>query len=1253
MISRFFVDRPIFATVISVVIVLAGGVAVFTLPVAQYPDVTPATVQVTALYPGANAQTVRDTVAAPIEEQVSGVEGMAYMSSRSTNDGAYNLTVTFKLGTDSDLAQVLVQNRVSLALPVIPPLVQNEGINVKKMSPSTMMIVNLVSDGRYDDIFLSNYATIYVKDELGRLPGVAGISYLGQRDYSLRAWLDPQKLAQLNVGAMDVVTAIAQQNVQVAAGQIGQQPVPKGQQFQLTINTRGRLTDPDEFADIIIKSGQAGATTQGTTNGTSGQSGQNNGQLSSGSTTGPMAQSVGIVRLRDVVTQAETFDLNRSALKSLRDAGVPEDLLSRLSALKDKELPRERYLAELSAVLNADEQARYQKLLLDQTMSGIKPRVELGSQQYDQSCTLDGKPSVALSIYQLPGSNALDTANGVYAKMKELKTRFPEGLDYQIVYDTTPFISESVYEVFYTLRDAVILVAIVVLIFLQDWRAMILPMIDVPVSLIGTFAVMAAMGFSLNNLTLFGLVLAIGIVVDDAIVVLENIERLIATGLDSRTATIKAMEEITGPVLAITLVLSSVFIPCCFLGGVSGQFFRQFAVTIAVSTIISAINALTMTPSRAVVIFKTEEGKGHEHSREALPWWIFGLLGLVTVWLGQNLAADYLGAHAYQNGEGAAAVPKWQSWCVSFVPGMVVGLILGWFIIRPVNFVLGWFFRAFNRFFDRMTLLYGRAVSKMLRLSVIVLIVYAGLLGLTYWEFNRTPTGFIPQQDKGYLLLNVQLPDSASVERTQRLMARIEKIARGDPNDPEHYPGIPGVEHTVAVAGTSLILNANAPNLGSMYVLLKPFDERRGAGLSADEIASELQARCHKEVRGATVAAFGAPPIDGLGATGGFRLIVEDRGNMGLARLQEISDNIVREGNKVKGLQGLFNSSAANTPWLKLDIDRTKCMSFGVQVSDIFNTLQIYLGSYYVNNFNQFGRTWQVNVQADPKFRYQVSDIKLLQVRNNQNQMIRLGTLLEVSDTGGPVMVLRYNMYSAAAITGDAGPNTSSGQAVDLMHEIAQRELPPSMALEWTDLAFLQLQAGNTAMYFFFLAVLFVFLVLAAQYESWKLPLAVILVVPMCLFCSVLAVQLGGLDVNIFTQIGFVVLVGLASKNAILIVEFAKQRQETGVSRWDATLEAVQLRLRPILMTSFAFILGVVPLVIAHGAGAEMRRSLGIAVFGGMLGVTFFGIFLTPVFYYVIQWFGETPSRTVLPAPAPAEKTTAVYAAPPHTVRET
>jgi multidrug efflux pump len=1103
-ISNFFIDRPIFASVLSIVFVLAGGVAVFTLPVAQYPDVAPPTVLVTALYPGANANTVRDTVAAPIEEQVSGVEGMMYMSSQSTNDGAYNLTVTFKPGMNSDMAQVLVQNRVSLAQPVIPPLVQTEGINVRKMSPSTLMIVNLVSpDGRYNSLFLSNYATIYIKDELGRLPGVAGVTFLGQRDYSLRAWLDPDKLAALNMSPMDVVTAISQQNLQVAAGQVGQPPVPKGQQFQLTINTLGRLTTPEQFGDIIIKAAQGNPLVQSSPTGSSapgiaaGQGGQNGAgsMVSASSQGGPVAQATGIVRLRDVVTR------------------------------------------------NPDG----------------SPRVELGAQQYEQSCTLDGRPSVALSIYQLPGSNALDTADGIYAKMEELKTRFPDGLDYQIVYDTTPFVRESVNEVFRTLRDAIILVAIVVLVFLQNWRATLIPLVAVPVAVIGTFAVMAALGYSLNNLSLFGLVLAIGIVVDDAIVVVENVERWLEQGESPREAARKAMAEVTGPVIAVALVLCAVFVPCAFLGGVSGAFFRQFAVTIAVSTVISAFNSLTLSPALAAILLKP-----HGTRRDPMTWLL--------------------------------------------------------------DKSLGWFFRPFNWVFGAGTALYVRVVGGLLRASLVALLVYGGLLVLTYFRFIQAPTGFVPEQDKGYLLLNVRLPDSAAADRTQRVMAHIERIAHDTP----------GVGHTLDVSGQSLILSANAPNLGSMYVMLRPFSERGSPNLTAAAIAAELQRRCGREVPGAIVTAFGAPPIDGLGTTGGFKLIVEDRGNLGPAELQRVSDQVVSRGNRTSGLQGLFNSSRADTPWLYLDIDRTKCLALGVQVSDVFNALQVYLGSYYVNNFNEFGRTWQVNVQADPRFRDQVDDIAQLQVRNNQGQMLRLGTLLSVRSSSGPVMVMRYNMYSATAVTGNTAPGTSSGQAIALMHQIAADGMPRSMATQWTELTYLQLQAGNSAIYVFALAVVFVFLVLAAQYESWSLPLAVILVVPMCLLCSIVGVGLAGMEVSIFTQIGFVVLVGLASKNAILIVEFAKQRREAGASPREATLDASRLRLRPILMTSFAFIFGVVPLVIAQGAGAEMRRSLGLAVFSGMLGVTFFGIFLTPVFFYVIQWFaGGKRNAESATAPAP------------------
>lgn len=1089
MISRFFIDRPIFATVLSIVITLAGGVAVFNLPIAQYPEVTPPTVVVTASYPGANCLTVQDTVAAPIEAQVSGVEGMMYMSSQCTNDGTYTLTVTFQPGTSSDVDQVLVQNRVSLATPVIPAIVQREGITVKKQSPNTLMIVNLTSRGvLYKDLQLSNYATIEIRDELGRLPGVAGIGYLGQRDYSMRIWLDPDRLAAKNLTAADVVNAISQQNVQVAAGQIGEQPAPKGQQFQLTINTRGRLVDPDEFGNIVLKAGTPAATTS-TPMAAS--------PTGSGGSSGGASIALG--------PQSSVPNPAGSPTETSMAAGPSQAIV----LLKDV------------------------------------AQVILGAQQYDQTATLDGKPTVALTIYGLPGANAIETADGVYQKMEELKKRFPEGMEYQIVYDTTPFIRSSVIEVFKTLRDAIILVALVVLVFLQNWRAAIIPLAAVPVAIIGTFAVMIALHFSLNNLSLFGLVLAIGIVVDDAIVVVENVERWLEKGLDPKEAARRAMDEVTGPVIAIALVLTAVFIPCAFISGITGQFFRQFAVTIAVSTLISAFNSLTLSPALAAILMKKHGGKRD----------------IVT---------------------------------------------------RALDAVVGWFFKLFNKGFERGTNLYAKAVSQLLRISLIVLLIYGGLLFLTYREFTNTPTGFVPEQDKGYVLLNIRLPDSASVERTQRAISKIEEIAHS----------IPGVQNTIGISGQSLILNANAPNLGSMYVILKPFDQRTAADQSADAISKTIEERCAKEAPWAPVTAFGAPPVEGLGTTGGFKMIIEDRGNLGLGDLQRVSEGVTRTGNRTPGLQGLFNSSRTDTPWVYLDIDRTKCVALGITLEDVFNSLQYNIGSYYVNNFNEFGRNWQVNIQADPKYRDRVRDIKKLQVRNKQGMMFPLGTVLSIRDTSGPVLVLRYNMYSAAAITGTPDAHTSSGQAAELMEQIARGEMMQSMAFDWTELMYLQNQAGNTALYAFALAVVFVFLVLAAQYESWKLPFAVILVVPMCLLCSVIGVNLTGQSITIFVQIGLIVLVGLASKNAILIVEFAKQQQEEGKSRYEAAVEASRLRLRPILMTSFAFIFGVIPLIVASGAGAEMRQSLGVAVFSGMLGVTIFGIFLTPVFFDLVQRIG-------------------------------
>ena len=1122
MFAKFFIDRPIFAWVVSIVILLIGGVAAFRLPIAQYPNITPPTVQVIALYPGANAKVVAESVAAPIEQQVNGVENMLYMSSQCTNDGAYNLTVTFDLGTDLNMAQVLVQNRVSLAMPLLPPQVQVQGVSTKKKSPSILLAVNLISpDGRYDDIYLSNYATIQLKDELSRINGVGDVTYLGQRDYSMRVWLDPQKMAARSLTTSDIVHAVEAQNIQVAAGQIGQQPVPDGQQFQLTMSTLGRLTDPDEFGDIVVK------TSQGD---------HREGYASSQ-----------VVRLRDVA------------------------------------------------------------------------EITLGAQQYDQICHLDGQPSVGLAVFQLPGSNALDVAEAVKAKMAELKTRFPAGLDYRIVYDTTPFIEESVVEVFKTLRDAIILVAIVVLLFLQDWRAMILPMIDVPVSLVGTFAVMAVMGFSLNNLTLFGMVLAIGIVVDDAIVVLENVERQMSFGLDARNATIKAMSEITGPIVAITLVLCSVFLPCVFMPGVSGQFFRQFALTIAAAMVISAINAMTLTPSRAVAIFQRENVDEHGHPRrEALPWWIFVVLGgLLSVWIAKRVFATELGLEAGTNhGDGLS----WHLFFALTIPGAILGGIVGRFVIGPINALLSRLFGAFNRVFDWLTELYGHGIGRLVRYSTMVLLVYGGLLAATGWSFSTAPKDFIPVQDQGYLLVNVQLPDAASVQRTQRVMEQVTRIAIGDPEAGGSESGVPGVAHSLSVAGQSFLLNANGSNYGSSFLILDSFEDRRTADLYDEMIAEELRRRFADEIDEAEIQVFRAPPIQGLGSGGGFKLQVEQRGFVDLNELQQVTDALVADAGRDPKTSGVFTMFRADVPQIFLDIDRTKCQSLGVALQDAFDTLQVYMGGYFVNLFNAFGRTWQVNLLARPEDRTQIETLGQLKVRNDRGEMVPLSTLTEPRNVGGPAMVMRYNMYTSAPVIGNSAPGTSSGQAIELMNDLADRA---GATCEWTEIAYLQILAGNSALYVFAIGSALIFLVLAAKYESWKLPMAVILVVPMCLLCAVTGMLIAHLPVDIFVQIGFLVLVGLAAKNAILIVEFAQQLLDEGKPLREAVVQSARMRLRPIVMTSFAFILGVVPLLLGTGAGAEMRRSLGTAVFSGMIGVTAFGIALTPVFFYVIMRYGK------------------------------
>jgi multidrug efflux pump len=1123
--SRFFIDRPIFAMVLSIVLTIIGGVALLALPIAQYPEVTPPVVQVSALYPGASAKVVADTVAAPIEQEINGVENMLYMLSKSTNDGQLYLDVTFKLGTNIDDAQVLTQNRVSIAEAKLPEEVKRQGVTTKKKSPSILLAVNLISpDDSRDVLYLSNYATIQVKDSLARLAGVGDVQILGARDYSMRIWLDPEKLSARNMVANDVVKALREQNVQVAAGRIGQPPVPTGIDFQYTINTLGRLLDPEQFTEIVVKTGDTGEVT----------------------------------RLRDVA------------------------------------------------------------------------RVELGAKNSDVNSYLDGKPSTMLAIFQLPGSNALATADSIKAEMARLKERFPTGVDYRIVYDTTVFVNESIHEVYKTLYEAFILVFIVVLIFLQNWRATLIPMIAVPVSLVGTFAVMAGMGFSLNNLSLFGLILAIGIVVDDAIVVVENVETWMAKGLAPREAAIKAMDEITGPVIAITLVLVSVFVPTGFIAGISGQFYKQFALTVAASTIISAINALTLSPALAALILKPHSAH-HGAEREALPRPAIALLigfliylfvtPIVAPWFGVSLPA---GGHGEEAAHAAHASSPLAVWGLH-LGVLAVGSFVGWLLSPLINRLLARFFDGFNWFFDRATNVYGKTVQGLLRVSTIVLLLYAGFLGLTYVGFSTVPVGFIPEQDKGYLVVNAQLPDGASLERTEEVMTRVTEIVRNTP----------GVAHALSLPGYSVLTSNNLSNVGGMFVILGPFEERVEHGLLAPKVLASLRAS-FRQIQEAQVIAFGAPPVEGLGSTGGFKLQLQDRGDLGPEALQGAAENVIEKGAAQPGLVGLFSSYRATQPQLYLDVNRVQAKTLGVSLDDVFNTLQVYLGSAYANDFTRFGRNWQVNVQADSPFRLSPEDIGRLKVRNAAGDMVPLAAVVSVKDSIGPAIVNRYNMFPSAEVSGNTAPGFSSGQAITLMEQITKQELPSAMSFEWTELTLLQILAGNTAAFVFALGTVFVFLVLAAQYESWSLPFAIILIVPMCLLAAIGGVWFEGMENNIFTQIGLVVLIGLAAKNAILVVEFAKARQDEGATRFEAAIEGSRARLRPILMTSLAFSLGVLPLVIGQGAGAEMRQALGVAVFSGMLGVTGFGLLFTPVFYVVVR--GLVERRAATPAPAIAHE---------------
>ena len=1041
--SQFFIQRPIFAAVLSLLILISGAISLFQLPISEYPEVVPPTVVVRATFPGANPKVIGETVASPLEQAITGVEGMLYMSSQGTADGKMTLTLTFALGTDLDKAQVQVQNRVTRTMPTLPTEVQRLGVTVDKASPDLTMVVHLTSpDDRYDMLYLSNYAALNIKDELARLDGIGDVQLFGLGNYSLRVWLDPNKVASRNLTAADVVNAIREQNRQVAAGSLGAPPSDAGNSFQLSINTQGRLVTEEEFENIIIRAGENGE----------------------------------ITRLKDIA------------------------------------------------------------------------RIELGSSQYALRSLLNNKPAVAIPVFQRPGSNAIEISDAVRARMAELKQSFPQGVDYEIVYDPTIFVRGSIEAVVHTLLEAIILVVLVVILFLQTWRASIIPLAAVPVSLIGTFAVMHMFGFSLNALSLFGLVLAIGIVVDDAIVVVENVERNIGLGKTPVEATKQAMKEVTGPIVATALVLCAVFIPTAFISGLSGQFYQQFALTIAISTVISAINSLTLSPALAAVLLKSHDAPKDRFSK-------------------------------------------------------LLDRLFG-----------GWLFKPFNRAFDRASHGYVGTVKRVLRGSGIALFVYAGLMGLTYLGFATTPTGFVPAQDKQYLVAFAQLPDAATLDRTEDVIKKMSDIAG------KH----PGVENTVAFPGLSINGFTNSPNSGIVFTPLKPFDERSDPSMSATAIAAELNAQ-FSEIQDAYIAIFPPPPVQGLGTIGGFRLQVQDRGNLGYDELYLQTQNVIAKARALPELDpmSVFTSYQVNVPQIDAVIDREKAKTHGVAINDIFDTMQIYLGSLYANDFNRFGRTYQVNVQAEQQFRLEPEQIGQLKVRNNRGEMVPLSAFLKVSASSGPDRVMHYNGFITAEINGAAAPGYSSGQAEAAIAKLLKEELPNGMSFEWTDLTYQQILAGNSAIFVFPLCVLLAFLVLAAQYESWSLPLAVILIVPMTLLSAITGVILAGGDNNIFTQIGLIVLVGLACKNAILIVEFAKEKQEEGMDRVSAVLEACRLRLRPILMTSFAFIMGVVPLVVSSGAGAEMRHAMGVAVFSGMLGVTFFGLLLTPLFYVLIRAFVE------------------------------
>lgn len=1058
---HFFIERPIFAAVLSILIVLVGAISYLNLPVAQYPEIAPPTITVSATYPGAGAEVVADTVATPIEQELNGVENMLYMSSQATDDGRLTITATFALGTDLDEAQVLVQNRVSIAEPRLPEEVRRLGVITQKSSPDLLTVIHLYSpDNSRDQLYISNYALLQIRDTLARLDGVGSITIFGAREYSMRIWLDPDRMAGLQLTASDVVAALRAENVQVASGILGQPPVATETANQISVRTMGRLQEPDDFENIVVKTDPDGS----------------------------------ITRVRDIA------------------------------------------------------------------------RVELGAQDYSTNAYLDDNPAVAIAIFQRPGSNALQTAAGIEETIEELSQDFPAGLAYDIIYNPTEFIAESVNEVYVTIFEAVILVTIVVFIFLQSWRAAIIPIVAIPVSLVGTFAVMGAFGFSLNTLTLFGLVLAIGIVVDDAIVVVENVERELRAGKTPKEAAHTTMDEVGGALIAISLVLCAVFIPTAFISGISGQFYQQFALTIATATIISAFNSLTLSPALAAILLEPEpetppEPRNRFHAR------------------------------------------------------------------------LQRFFAWFNRSFENISERYGNVTSKLIRMTGAVLIVYALLIAATGWRFTATPTGFIPEQDQGYLIVAIQLPPGSSLSRTDAVLQEATDIILDTP----------GFANTAGFAGFNGATFTNSPNAAAIFSVMEEFSERDGAPALLNELNQRLQA-----IDEAFIIVIAPPSVRGIGNAGGFRMMVQDRAGRGSDELNGATQQMVAAANADPRLVNVFTSYETATPQLYLDIDRVKAQQLGVPITDVFNTLEVFLGSAFVNDFNYLGRTYRVSAQADAPFRMERSDISRLRARNAYTgEMVPIGSVVNFRDITGPSRQPRYNLNGAAEIDGAAAPGVSSGDAIVAMEEIAESTLPSGFDFEWTGLAYQEVNAGSTAALVFVLAVVFVFLLLAAQYESWLLPLAIILIVPMCLLSAILGIAMRGMDNNILTQVGLVVLVGLASKNAILIVEFAKQREDAGMNRFEAAVAAAKLRLRPILMTSFAFILGVVPLVIASGAGFEMRQALGTAVFFGMLGVTAFGLFLTPAFYVMCRSLagrrkkdtgvdadGETPQGDALPEPA-------------------